>query len=111
MSFHDRLAYELLLQQENSHDLDGYDHPSKNYHMLGTQVRKKYMEYLHIDFFFQHLQQRKDGERLTFYMLEQPKRAPKIIDLWIYMFRHGFELRHKCPSGEYFVYNWQYLDW
>lgn len=112
MQFYQRVCKELNIQQQQQGTVfkkNSMCYPSKNYHMLGTHVYQKYRDYTHVDFFFQHLQ--RDPTNGAFFIEEEPTRKPHVPDFWVYLFRCGFELHHKAPSGEFFCYNWEYLDW
>lgn len=103
--FLDRLREEIQLQDQQHEDVLNV---TKKHYLLGTQSYEKYKKYIHIDFFFQYLYFDAETNNLK---IHQDSRVPKPIDLWIFLFRNGFSFEQKAPSGKYFVYDWQYLDW
>ena len=102
-----QIHQELVVQQQQQQG-NSQTHV-KRYHLLGTKRRKKYASLAHIDFFFHHLRICTDG---TFVIEEEdPKREPRNIDFWIFLFRSGFEFQQKAPSCAFFTYNWAFIDW
>jgi hypothetical protein len=91
-------------------------HPAKSYHMLGTRgiikttCKKKYLDLQKADMLNLHLTPYNEKKQ-CFFICEAPNRRAKVFDLWIYLFRCGFTLQHKAPSGNDFFYNYAYLEW
>ncbi len=81
---------------------------TKRYYLLGTKSKKKYTNLAHVDFFFQHISMTADN---CVVIAEDPTREARNIDLWIFLFRFGFEFQQKAPSRKFFTYNWLYIDW